>query len=259
MPTSLVNLSTDNYVRINTSLNPLVLQAHRDKVHITLSESQPVKSNTVFHLLGGEDQPLQFNFIDTNVWALAISDTSSLTVTEVQPSDIDVSGSRIMITHEHSKVHEGKFFSIGYYDLAVIDDAYIDILFTPPATDSIHMYIKLVSGGDALFSAYENTVATHGTSITSVNHDRTSANTCGCTASHTPTVTTVEDLLWGEVIPGGTGTGSGGSSHTPGAVQGVSTEQVILAPDTNYLFRLQNISGVTDHLQIMMAYYPVAA
>ena len=83
MPTSRVNLDTDIYVRINTSLNPLILQAHRDDVRITISNERPVKNNTVFHLLSGDDQPFHLDTIDTNVWALATTDNSSLIVSEM--------------------------------------------------------------------------------------------------------------------------------------------------------------------------------
>lgn len=82
MPTVAVNLSTTEYVQVNTSFNPILLQSHRDAVRITLSELKPSKSNTVFHVLSGDDAPLPFNSIDTNVWALATTDKSSLIVSE---------------------------------------------------------------------------------------------------------------------------------------------------------------------------------
>jgi len=85
MPTVSVNLSIDEYVQINTAFNPMVLQAHNDSVRITLSETKPTVSNPVFHILGGKDAPLHLNSIDTNVWALAITEKSSLIVSETEP------------------------------------------------------------------------------------------------------------------------------------------------------------------------------
>ena len=82
MPTVAVNLDTTQYVQVNNALNPLVLQALNDSVRITLSELKPAKSNIVFHLLAGKDAPLHFPSVDTNVWALAITDKSSLIVTD---------------------------------------------------------------------------------------------------------------------------------------------------------------------------------
>lgn len=88
MSTGNVQLSTTEYVRINTALNPLLLQAHRDSVRIVFSELKPVRSNSAFHLLGGGDDSLQLPYIDTHVWVLAMSSESSLTVTEFTQSAI---------------------------------------------------------------------------------------------------------------------------------------------------------------------------
>ena len=82
MSTSIVSLDATQYVRVNTSLNPLILQSLRDSVRIAVSDLKPTKGNTAFHILGGKDAPLPLNSIDTNVWALAVSNHSSLIVTE---------------------------------------------------------------------------------------------------------------------------------------------------------------------------------
>lgn len=82
MATGNVLLRTDEYVRINAGLNPVLLQAHRDSVRIVFNETKPARSTSTFHLLGGDDAPLPMQSIDTNVWALAVTDTSSLTITE---------------------------------------------------------------------------------------------------------------------------------------------------------------------------------
>lgn len=84
MPTSIVSLDVSQYVRINTAYNPLILEAHRDVVRVVISELQPARANNAFHKLGGGDDPLTFNSIDTNVWALAMSGESSLIVTETE-------------------------------------------------------------------------------------------------------------------------------------------------------------------------------
>lgn len=88
MPTVSVNLDTSQYVQVNTAFNPMVLQAQNDTVRITLSAAQPVVDNKVFHILGGKDAPLHFPSIDTNVWALAITDKSSLIVSETEPAPV---------------------------------------------------------------------------------------------------------------------------------------------------------------------------
>lgn len=88
MPTVSVNLDTTQYVQVNTGLNPMLLQAHRDTVRVTLSEAKPTKGNTVFHIIGREDPILKFDSIDTNVWALATTDKSSLIASETVPISV---------------------------------------------------------------------------------------------------------------------------------------------------------------------------
>lgn len=82
MATLSINLDVTQYVQVNVALNPMTLESHRDVVRITLSEDKPAKTNTVFHMLGGDSEPLAFSSIDTNVWALATSANCKLIVTE---------------------------------------------------------------------------------------------------------------------------------------------------------------------------------
>lgn len=82
MATSIANLDTNQYVRINQGLNPMILQSNRDQVRVALSDAKPAKGNTAFHQLIGGDAPLYLRSVDTNVWALSVSDRASLTVTE---------------------------------------------------------------------------------------------------------------------------------------------------------------------------------
>lgn len=92
MPTVSVNLDKTQYVKVNTAFNPMVLQAPRDTVRITLSELKPSADNAVYHSLGGQDAPLKFDSIDTNVWALAMSNRSSLIVSETESNPVSEFG-----------------------------------------------------------------------------------------------------------------------------------------------------------------------
>jgi len=90
MATGEVALDLTQYVRINAGLNPLMLQAHRDAVRVAFSDQKPVFSNSAFHMLSGEaDLPYHIPTIDTNVWALAVTDRSSLIVTEFSGEQVD--------------------------------------------------------------------------------------------------------------------------------------------------------------------------
>jgi len=90
MPTVSVALDITQYVQINTAFNPMVLQAHLDAVRVVINDVKPSVDNTVFHLLSGKDAPLHFNSIDTDVWALAITNRSSLIVSETEPFPVDL-------------------------------------------------------------------------------------------------------------------------------------------------------------------------
>ena len=87
MTTSVANLDTTQYVKVNIGLNPITLQAHRDAVRIVFSDAKPAKSNTAFHILGGDDQPFILPFNDVGVWALATTEHSSLVLTEFTQHD----------------------------------------------------------------------------------------------------------------------------------------------------------------------------
>lgn len=91
MTTAVANLDVTQYVKVNSERKSILLQATRDTVRIVLSDSQPALTNSVFHVLGGGDDPLHFFNIETDVWALAVTDRSGLVVTETdnttQPSD----------------------------------------------------------------------------------------------------------------------------------------------------------------------------
>lgn len=82
MPTVSVDLSVTEYKRVNFGFNPIVLQALRDTVRIVFADDKPALGNTTFHVLNGGDAPMHMQYLDTNVWVLAMTDTSSLIATE---------------------------------------------------------------------------------------------------------------------------------------------------------------------------------
>lgn len=174
--------------------------------------------------------------------------------TEVKEVRVDASNELIIISHEHSKVHEGRLFGVGYYNAALANNANLDVRIVTPATHTAHVYIRTAGGGDHSFRAYEGTTYTAaGTALTPVNHNRTSSNTANASTYHTPTVDALGTLLWEEYVPGGTGGAS------PGAVGQPTAEQVVLAANTDYLFRLTNLSGVTDDFNLIFSFYEVPA
>lgn len=90
MATAAVNLDPTQYVRINIGHYPLILQAHRDSVRIVVSALKPARNNTAYIMLAGGSEPINIPTPGEHVWALAVSDKSSLIVTEL--SDLCTDG-----------------------------------------------------------------------------------------------------------------------------------------------------------------------
>ena len=90
MTTSVANLDTTQYVKVNAGQNPITLQAHRDLVRFVFSELKPSRDNPIFHTLGGNDSPQHFPLQDSNVWVLATTENSSLVITEFPEGELPV-------------------------------------------------------------------------------------------------------------------------------------------------------------------------
>lgn len=166
---------------------------------------------------------------------------------------LDTSGTRTIISYEHSKVHQGKFYTANYYLAGVANGSSIEILVQTPSDKTVHNYIKAASGGDSLFYTFEDaTFSAEGTAITPINNNRSSANTADATITHTPTLTADGTQLGNpEFIPGGHGGVSVGSS------EGIGKEQFVLNSNTVYLLRLTNIAGSAQALSIVLGFYEV--
>lgn len=129
MPTVIAALDTEQYVRINASYGGFVLQAHRDSVRIVLSESQPVVGNTAFHLLGGDDDPLILESVDTNIWALAQTDRSSLIISDTVDPDTrqpDINGDTYSFT-ESQELSPGASIA---FNVIMFSDSYLQNIVT---------------------------------------------------------------------------------------------------------------------------------
>lgn len=235
MPTVSVNLSTTAYVQVNNAFNPMVLQALRDSVRITISKNKPVKNNTVFHLLGGKDAPFNFRSIDTNVWALAITDKSSLIVSELAPvkqaSLID------------SAVLHGEVFYGDYVDLAVANNGSLDVLIKSGLQDVLFK-VGFATAGD------NTTEVLEGTTVSADGNVQTNFN-----VKRSDVTTTIDTKVY--IAPTITNDGAsilGPRYHIAGekkdAVAVGGSGFLLLKANTNYLYRLTNISGASSIVNV---------
>ena len=169
--------------------------------------------------------------------------------TKVVEIEVDPSGSLVTVTHEHAKVHSGLMFGAGHIVTGVASGASLNMIIQTPTDASMHLYIKTLATADATFYAFRSPTYTGGTVVPSINHNETNTNTSDAVFLHTPALTLDGTPMWAELLPAG----QGGSA--PGAVGHPTTEQVVLAADSEYLFRLTNDDGAGQSLQIVFSFY----
>jgi len=162
----------------------------------------------------------------------------------------DSSGRIITLSNSHFKIHQGDYYSSGYYATGITAGSSIQLIMNVSSTHQAHTSIKVKHGIDATLQVYEGVTYTGGTTVTPQNNNRASTNTSTMTFVHTPT-TPSGTMIWQEYFPGGSGPTSPGATGTSG-------EQTVLKPSTTYMFELTNTGSVTDELQIILAYYEVA-
>ena len=167
------------------------------------------------------------------------------------PVEIDISGSLISISHQHSQVHQGTYFTVSHLFSAVSAGADAELLVRFPAGVTGHMVMKVSAGADATVQLFEApTASADGTAITPINHNRQSTNTADSTAFYGPTITDDGTRLHSEFLPGG-------GILAPGAILTVNTEQFVLAAGSDYLFRVTNDGAGAENISIDTSYYEV--
>ena len=168
-------------------------------------------------------------------------------------NDQHVTGSErplIMVDVNHHRLHEGNAFFIYENRLngsQLLDNASIDIVIASASGVPMHMTIGAFCGGDAEFYLYEGTTATGGTSKVAQNRNRTSLKTSSTAALLDPTISALGTELFAELLPGGVKKAAAGG--------GGEALEYILAPLTNYLMRMTNISGASQNATLTLEWY----
>lgn len=107
MATTRANLDVTQYVKVASSGVSVLLQSHRDTVRVVFSDVKPAKSNTTFHELGGEHEPLDVPYTDSDVWVLATTDRCALTITTqpILPVELTDKSSRSAMVSMTGELH----------------------------------------------------------------------------------------------------------------------------------------------------------
>ena len=157
-----------------------------------------------------------------------------------------------LITAEinHHRLHEGRAFIAWniYPDSAKLAaGASADIVLAAGPGTIPHVTIAMESGGDSDFFIYEGTTTTGGTAFTPVRRNRNIAATSNVAMVTNPTVNTLGTLINRQFVTGGTGKKSSGG--------GGGSLEYVLAPLTNYLFRLTNVNGTAHTALLELEWY----
>ena len=157
-----------------------------------------------------------------------------------------------LITAEinHHRLHEGRAFIAWniYPDSAKLAaGASADIVLAAGPGTIPHVTISMESSGDADFFIYEGTTTTGGTAFTPVRRNRNIAATSNVAMVTNPTVNTLGTLINRQFVTGGTGKKSSGG--------GGGSLEYVLAPLTNYLFRLTNVNGTAHTALLELEWY----
>lgn len=149
----------------------------------------------------------------------------------------------------HQRIHQGIMFGATVYDAALANAADLELLLQVGAGVA---HARLVGriGGDGELRLFEGTTfSSAGSAVASVNRNRTKSITSTVTVTSAPTITDDGTELETQLIPGGSG------FLLSGGGEGPVFEEVILAPSTNYLLRLTNISGGNQPANLAVDYY----
>lgn len=170
------------------------------------------------------------------------------------PLKVELEGDETVIetiSFVHERIHEGDTFSASYAAEGFADNAVIDFVITT-GVKQFHLTGFVSAGGDALAYLYEAPTVTGGTGTAQslLNKNRTKTNVPNSSVLRNPTVTNVGTLLQSILIPGGTG------GNAVGATTGARNEW-ILAPNTKYLVRLQNVAGTAQPMAMDIEGYEI--
>lgn len=156
-----------------------------------------------------------------------------------------------VITIEHKMVHEGNFYTANYVENALANDAFMRLHIKTDAQTYCHFNIVGISGGDAFFKTYTNSVYSNsGTLADNGKLTKFNRNAVSTRVRYNPTVQTYGTLRANTLFLGGTG------GNSVGATSGERIESII-GPNTDILFELQNKAGQAKNFAALLDWYEV--
>jgi hypothetical protein len=170
---------------------------------------------------------------------------------KTQNFDMDrerVTGAMRVIMSDHANIHGGEGFNAWIRAEAVADDGFVQLEFTTPAGIYVHMKsVTAMSEGLADVTVVRSPTLTTGNTAV-VSHNLRDIGTPAASAvviKSNPTSISAGTIVRAYFI--GAGKDSGGPSM-------LDTE-IVLNPETTYLFRVQNLAGSAKALSLYLFWY----
>ena len=185
---------------------------------------------------------------DTSAQFVALTHKNNAGNNVVSGADAPV----ITVDVNHQRNHDGRAFyayKIAPDSAPLASLASIDIVMASPAGVFPHVMVDGMCLGDAELYFYEGASTTGGTLFTPINRNRNYAisNPSQVAMVINPTVNSTGTEIDAQIVPGGTGKKSAGST--------AGTLEYVLKPLTNYLFRLTNVNGTAHAAFLTLEWY----
>lgn len=161
-------------------------------------------------------------------------------------------GAPVMVASEHHEIHCGDSYE-ATDNYSIPNSGTRDYLITVPnetgsgQSQKLYHFLKIIESTSELEAVlYEVTDSSGGMSIQSYNRNRNSALSDVLTITHSPTVTTLGNPIWG---PWRIGVGRTGESSLS------RSRELILKNNTKYLLRLVNQETTVNNINVEFDYY----
>ncbi len=265
MSTSRANLDSTQYVKIADPGSVLVLQSHRDAVRIVFSDDKPARANTTFHELGGNSDPLCTPHNETSVWALSMTVSSALTVTEFTSTYSTALAQARIRTSSMSQSEYftavGKRFVVDYDEIYAGGETKYILYQMPPASSGYFVALqerrfKSRDAAAEIEILWDSTGFTPGTPLPSFNENRNFESDTGLMIVSVIAPPTNE----GTVREVDFVTQSGTGNNTSGDIS-AETGSRIYSPGSFFIAKVTNLDNGTNRIKLAYnwAEFPISA
>ena len=163
-------------------------------------------------------------------------------------------GVKILNNRIEDLLNDGKFWTVNYAEKIIADESSIYLRFKCDANTKAYLLIEVQSEGKAEFKTYKGTTYVDngtppdGVKLTKFNRKTGEVGISGVELDYAPTINNIGELRGNQIILGGVGPQSTGTSS------GITVESVI-CPTHEFLIELKNVSGQAKDMTIILDWH----